>query len=67
MSATTTPTEQWWPSRYGADDEAGALNEIGGADVVRAATLVRDGRVFDLAHVLDEHVPAVPGGRSVSS
>ena len=51
----------WWPSRYGADDEAGALNEIGPDSVVRAASLVRTGRVFDLAHVLDERVPAFPG------
>jgi kynurenine formamidase len=29
--------------------------------VVRAAQLVKEGRVFDLAHVLDEHVPAFPG------
>jgi kynurenine formamidase len=61
MSAVGAVVAPWWPSRYGAADEAGALNEIGRADVVRAARLVRDGRVFDLAHVLDEHVPAFPG------
>ena len=27
----------FWPSRYGADDEAGALNEITPAHVARAA------------------------------
>ncbi len=54
-------SDTWWPSRYGADDEAGALNEIGPANVVRAASLVRQGRVFDLAHVLDDRVPAFPG------
>lgn len=52
---------QWWPSRYGRDDEAGALNEITAGGVVRAARLVRRGRVFDLAHVLDSSVPAFPG------
>ncbi len=31
------------------------------AAVAAAARHVRDGRVFDLAHVLDEHVPAFPG------
>jgi kynurenine formamidase len=51
----------WYPSKYGADDEAGALNEIGPANVVRAASLVSRGRVFDLAHVLDDSVPAFPG------
>jgi kynurenine formamidase len=56
----TTATD-WYPSRYGAEDEAGALNEIGPANVVRAASLVRLGRVFDLAHVLDDTVPSFPG------
>jgi kynurenine formamidase len=51
----------WWPSRYGADDEAGALNEIGPAKVLEAIGLVRQGRIFDLAHVLDADVPAFPG------
>jgi kynurenine formamidase len=52
---------RWWPSRYGAGDEAGALNEITAGGVVRAAGLVRQGRIFDLAHVLDSAVPAFPG------
>ena len=26
--ATEDLTVGWWPSRYGAEDEAGALNEI---------------------------------------
>ncbi len=56
MSAST-----WWPSRYGADDEAGALNEIGADSVVAAARLVRHGRVYDLAHVLRADVPAFEG------
>ena len=51
----------WYPSRYGADDEAGALNEITPDAVVAAAGLVRAGRVFDLAHVLHADVPAFPG------
>lgn len=51
----------WWPSRYGVDDQAGALNEITASTVVAAAGLVRAGRVYDLAHVLDANVPAFPG------
>jgi kynurenine formamidase len=58
----TEPTGgEWWPSRYGVDDQAGALNEITPEAVVRAAGLVRQGRVYDLAHVLDDQVPAFPG------
>ncbi len=51
----------FWPSRYGADDEAGALNEITPEHVTAAARLVRRGQTFDLAHVLDADVPAFPG------
>jgi kynurenine formamidase len=51
----------WYPSRYGAVDEAGALNEITADGIVAAARLVRTGRVFDLAHVLHADVPAFPG------
>ncbi len=52
---------EFWPSRYGADDEAGALNEITPEHVTAAARLVRRGQTFDLAHVLDADVPAFPG------
>lgn len=51
----------WWPSPYGADDEAGSLNEIQASGIVRAARLVRSGRVYDLSHELHEHIPAFPG------
>ena len=70
MSTTTTsigtpvrrfPTDGWWPSRYGADDQAGALNEITPAKVLEAVRLVRHGEVHDLAHVLHADVPAFPG------
>jgi kynurenine formamidase len=41
--------------------EAGALAALTADGVVRATRLVHEGRVFDLAHVLDENVPAFPG------
>ncbi|MEO5842875.1 MAG: cyclase family protein [Acidimicrobiales bacterium] len=55
-AARATDTLEW--SRYGTDDQAGALNEITTATTARAARLVRQGRVFDLAHVLDASVPS---------
>ena len=62
MTAETPAThEAWWPSRYGADDQAGALNEITPTAVARAAGLVRTGRVYDLAYTLDDNIPAFPG------
>jgi kynurenine formamidase len=51
----------WWPSRYGQDDEAGALNEISPGKVLEAVSLVREGRVYDLAHVLHAEIPTFPG------
>jgi kynurenine formamidase len=54
-------TDRWWPSRYGPDDQAGALNEITPEGVLRAVGLVRRGRVYDLAHVLHQDIPAFPG------
>ncbi len=53
MSALTLPLS---PA-----DERGALGVVTAAKVTRASGLVRHGRVFDLAHVLDENVPAFPG------
>lgn len=53
--------QPWWPSRYGADDQLGTLNEIT-PEVVRAATaLVKTGTVVDLGRVLDEDTPKFPG------
>jgi len=54
-------TSTWWPSKYGPDDQAGALNEITPGKVLEAIRLVRQGRVYDLAHVLDQDIPAFPG------
>lgn len=51
----------WWPSKYGAEDQAGALNEITPGKVLQAVRLVRQGRVYDLAHVLHQDIPAFPG------
>ncbi len=51
----------WWPSRYGADDQLGTLNEITPAVMQRAATLVKTGTVVDLGRVLDDQTPKFPG------
>jgi kynurenine formamidase len=51
----------WWPSKYGAEDQAGALNEITPGKVLEAIRLVRQGLVYDLAYVLHQDIPAFPG------
>jgi len=60
-TATQDAMLDWWPSKYGAEDQAGALNEITPGKVLEAVRLVRRGRVYDLAHVLDQDIPAFPG------
>jgi kynurenine formamidase len=52
---------QWWPSEFGPDDQIGMLNHITEAKRLEALSLVRSGRLYDLAHVLDERVPVFPG------
>ena len=49
--------------RWGADDEAGALNLIGPEQVKRAASLVRTGQVVRLAQLLSNKTP-VPRHRA---
>jgi kynurenine formamidase len=51
----------WWPSRYGAEDQIGSLNEISADVVARAGRLVRHGTVLDLGRTLDENTPKFPG------
>lgn len=34
--------------KWGTDDEVGALNEVGPADVLAAVSLVREGKIYDL-------------------
>ena len=58
---TTQPATQWWPSVFGAGDELGMLNHVTDAKRLEALSLVREGRLYDLGRVLDEHVPVFPG------
>jgi kynurenine formamidase len=51
---------QWWPSRYGPDDELGAGNELTEDRTLEALRLPRTGRKIELAQLLDEDVPAFP-------
>jgi kynurenine formamidase len=53
----------WWPSPFGAGDELGMLNHLDDAKRLAALRLVREGRLYDLGRVLDEHVPVFPGRR----
>jgi kynurenine formamidase len=49
----------WYPSKWGADDEIGALRAIAPAQVIEAAQLVKTGTVYNLAHILEEGIPSL--------
>jgi kynurenine formamidase len=53
--------EPWWPSEFGADDEAGATNYITPQKRVQAARLVKQGKQALLGHPYSNHMPLVPG------
>ena len=49
--------DKWWPSKWGATDEAGASNHITPAKVLDAAKLIRDGKVYRLGRVYEAGMP----------
>src|SRR3954451_21083045 len=61
VGVTETADVRAGVSRWGPEDQAGALNEITAAKVLEAVALVRRGEVHDLAHVLHQDIPAFPG------
>lgn len=51
----------WWPSRYGADDQIGTLNELTPERVLTALRLVKTGERLSLGRIIDENIPVFPG------
>ena len=61
MTSAPSLETRWWPSPFGADDQLGMLNHVDEAKRLQALGLVREGRLYDLGHVLDEDIPVFPG------
>src|SRR5271165_2762448 len=62
MSAGVPSSEdRWWPSPFGAEDQLGMLNHVGKEKRLQAMALVREGRLYDLAHPRDVNIPVFPG------
>jgi kynurenine formamidase len=55
----------WWPSPWGPQDERGANNRMTPAKVLEAARLIRTGKTYPLAQVLETGIPLF-GARHVS-
>ncbi len=58
MEGEDTPIgPPWWPSPWGADDEAGASNWITPAKVMDAAQLIQTGEIHELGRVYEAGMP----------
>ncbi|CAA9565914.1 MAG: Putative cyclase, partial [uncultured Thermomicrobiales bacterium] len=51
-------TENWWPSEFGPDDKAGAINRITPEYVLKVIRLVRQGKTATLGKYYDRDIPA---------
>ena len=50
----------WYPSKYGADDQIGAMNLLNAQKVLEAAKLVTTGQVYKLGVPVGRDTPAFP-------
>jgi len=51
-------SESWYPSKYGADDRLGALNNLSAEKTAAAAKLVTTGKTYSLGMVTGRDTPA---------
>ncbi|MEP0203156.1 MAG: cyclase family protein [Halioglobus sp.] len=60
FTASTVLAEEadWYPSKYGATDTIGALNNLSAESVVKAARLVTTGKTYELGGVTGRDTPA---------
>ena len=59
-AAGTTQGGDWFPSKWGADDEIGAANHMTPQRIVEAAKLVKTGAVYELGITVSPTTPAFP-------
>lgn len=57
--------QPWWPSRWGAEDEAGASNWITPEKVKDSAKWIRDGKIYRIGRVYEAGMPLF-GARNFS-
>lgn len=61
--AMAAEPESWYPSRYGADDTLGAVNNLSPQKVLQAARLVKTGKTYALGVPTGPDSPAYPPRR----
>ena len=55
---TEIKSEGWYPSRYGAEDRLGAMNNLSEAKTAEAARLIKTGKTYALGQVTGKKTPA---------
>lgn len=50
--------QKWWPSRWGAEDQAGASNLMTPEKVLDSAKWIRDGKIYKIGRVYEAGIPA---------
>ena len=60
MVAAAAVAEDWYPSKWGADDTLGAINTLSPEKVIQAARLVKTGKTYRLGVVTGPNTPAYP-------
>lgn len=61
LAAPAMAQDTWYPSRYGAEDTKGAMNNLSPEGAVSAAKLVKTGKVYALGVVTGPDTPVWPG------
>lgn len=57
LAQATTGQAPWWPSRWGADDQAGASNWITPDKVKDAVKWIKDGKIYRIGRVYEATMP----------
>ena len=52
--------EECVPSKWGADDQIGNLNLMNAESVLKAVSLIKEGKVYSLGITIDSTTPAFP-------
>ncbi|WP_421707578.1 cyclase family protein [Algihabitans sp.] len=55
--ATELFGENWWPSKWGAEDQAGAANHMGPAKTLEAVSRITNGTVYQIGRVYEAGMP----------
>ena len=63
VAQESATNQKWWPSEWGPNDQRGAMNRITPQKVLQAASLIKEGKIYQLGRLYENGMP-LPGSRS---